>query len=216
MYTPDVFREQDHDQITAMIRACGLATMVTMSQQGLLATPLPMFFAENEGEHGVLHGHIAKANPQWTETSGEEALVIFQGPNAYITPNWYPSKGETGRTVPTWNYVAVHAYGPVEFYDDPKRLLDVVSNLTNLYEAQRPKRWSVQEAPTEYIEAQLRGIVGVRIPIHRIDAKKKLSQNQSAKNRAGAKAGLLESPFEGDAQIAEMILARELGNNSVG
>jgi transcriptional regulator len=205
MYTPKVFLEEDRDQIIAMIRACSLATMVTHSSQQFLATSLPMYLAESEGKHGVLHAHIAKANPQWQETSKNDALVIFQGPNAYITPNWYPSKQQNGMVVPTWNYIAVHAYGSVEFYDDPKRLLEVVSTLTNLYEAKQPKPWSVDDAPRDYIEAQLRGIIGVRIQIERIEAKKKLSQNRSAKNRTGAKAGLQESPFEGDAEIADMI-----------
>jgi transcriptional regulator len=205
MYIPEVFRENDRDEIAAMIRACSLATMVTVSEQGLLATPLPMFLVENEEEQDVLHGHIARANPQWKETSGAEALVIFQGPNAYITPNWYPSKVETAKVVPTWNYVAVHAYGPVEFYDDPKRLLEVVSKLTDFHEGGRKKRWSVDEAPAEYIEAQLHGIVGVRIPVCRIEAKRKLSQNQTAANRAGAKAGLLGSLDEGDRVVGGMI-----------
>jgi transcriptional regulator len=207
MYNPEVFREEDRDEITAMIRSCGLATFVTNSPQGLIATHVPMFFAENEGEHGVLYGHISKANPQWKESSAEEALVIFQGPNAYITPAWYASKTETGRVVPTWNYLAVHAYGAVEFYQDRARLLEAVSHLTNLHEADRLNSWSVNDAPPEYIEGQLHAIVGVRIPIRRIEAKKKLSQNQSAQNRAGVKAGLAESPFEGDRQIAEIIPA---------
>lgn len=205
MYTPDIFREEDRNEIAAMIRACGLATLVTTTQQGILATPVPMFFAENEAEHGVLHGHVARANPHWAERTEQDALAIFQGPNAYISPSWYPEKIETGRVVPTWNYIAVHAYGPIEFYEDRERLLEVVSRLTNLHETGRQDPWSVNDAPKEFIEAQLRGIVGFRIPIRRIDAKKKLSQNQSARNRAGAKAGLSESPFEGDRQIADFV-----------
>jgi transcriptional regulator len=205
MYNPEAFREEDRDEIAAMIRSCGLATFVTNSSHGLIATPVPMFFAANEGEHGVLYGHISKANPQWKESSTEEALVIFLGPNAYITPSWYASKAETGRVVPTWNYVAVHAYGPVEFYDDRERLLEVVAHLTNSHEVNRPNSWSVHDAPAEYLEGQLRAIVGVRIPVRRIEAKKKLSQNQSAQNRAGVKAGLAESSFEGDRQVAEII-----------
>ncbi len=205
MYTPEIFREKDSDAITAMIRSCGLATLVTNTSQGLTATPMPMLFAEDEGEHGVLHGHIARVNPQWKESVADEALVIFQGPNAYITPAWYATKAETGKVVPTWNYVAVHAYGTVEFYHDSERLLEVVTRLTDLHEAGRPNKWSLNDAPTNYVEGQLRAIVGVRIPIRRIDAKKKLSQNQPDKNRAGVKVGLAESPFEGDRQIGEII-----------
>jgi transcriptional regulator len=205
MYCPEAFREEDRDEIIAMIRSCGLASLVTNSLQGLIATPVPMFLAENEGEHGVLHGHIARANPQWKESSTSDALVIFQGLNAYISPSWYASKTETGRVVPTWNYLAVHAYGPAEFYQDRERLLVAVSHLTNLHEADRPKGWSVKDAPTEYIDGQLGAIVGVRIPIRRIEAKRKLSQNQPAKNRAGVRTGLLESSVEGDRQIAKII-----------
>jgi len=206
MYNPAVFREENKDAITAMIRSCPLATLVTNSPNGLLASPLPMLFVDDEGEHGVLHGHIAKANPQWKESQpNSEALVIFQGVNAYISPAWYASKTETGRVVPTWDYLAVHAYGPVEFYQDSKRLLEVVTRLTDLHETGRPNRWSVSDAPSDYIEGQLRAIVGVRIPIQRIDAKRKLNQRQSAEDRAGVKAGLAESPLEGDRQIAKLI-----------
>jgi transcriptional regulator len=205
MYNPEVFREEDKDKIAAMIRASGLATLVTHSTQGLIATPLPMIFDEDEGEYGILHGHIAKANPQWKESVAGEALVIFQGPNAYISPAWYASKAESGRVVPTWDYVAVHAYGPVEFYQESSRLLEVVTRLTDLYERDRPNRWAVSDAPAEYVEGQLRAIVGVRIPIQRIDAKKKLNQRQSAKDRAGVKAGLAGSPIETERQIGTMI-----------
>jgi transcriptional regulator len=205
MFTPDIFREDDRTEIRAMIRACGLATFVTNSHGGLLATPVPMFFAEDEGNQGVLHGHVARANPQWQESTAGDALAIFQGPNAYITPSWYPTKAETGMVVPTWNYIAVHAYGPVEFYDDPERLLQAVSHLSDYHEAGRRERWSVNDAPPEFIKAQLRGIVGFRIAIRKIDAKRKMSQNQSVGNRSGAKAGLLESPSESDRVVGRCV-----------
>lgn len=210
MYTPEVFREEDRDEITAMIRGCGLATLVTQTQStgsanGMMATPLPMIYAPEEGEFGVLYGHIAKANPQWKESLAEEALVIFQGVNAYITPNWYATKAETGRVVPTWNYLAVHAYGPAEWFHERERLLDVVTRLTNLHEAGRGKSWSVDDAPREFIEQLLGGIVGVRIPIVRLDAKKKISQNQPPRNRAGVKAGLGESTVEADRRVGESV-----------
>jgi transcriptional regulator len=205
MYNPEAFREEDRLEIAAMIRSCRLATFVTNTATGLMATPVPMLFVDGEGERGVLYGHISKANPQWKESSAEDGLVIFQGPNAYVTPAWYPSKAETGRVVPTWNYVAVHAYGPAEFYHDRDRLLDVVTRLTDLHEAGRPNRWSVSDAPAEYVEGQLRGIVGIRIPIRRLDAKKKLSQNQPVQNRAGARAGLAASSLDGDRQVAKIM-----------
>jgi transcriptional regulator len=207
MFTPEIFREDDPAEVAAMIRTIGLATFVTNSDEGLLATPVPMFFAQDEGEFGTLHGHIARANAQWQQSTGGDALAIFQGPNAYITPSWYPAKAETGMVVPTWNYVAVHAYGPVEFYDDPERLLQAVTYLSDRHEAGRQRSWSVNDAPAEFIKAQLRGIVGFRIAIRRIDAKRKMSQNQSVRNRGGAKAGLLESPIENDRVVGRMVRA---------
>jgi len=227
MYIPEAFREEDRDAIDAMIHSCPLATLVTHSTQGLFATPLPMIFAAGEGDHGVLYGHIARANPQWKEPSAEDALVLFQGPNAYITPAWYATKAETGKVVPTWNYLAVHAYGPVEFFHDPATLLDVVTKLTRHHEearhheAARPQSisqpgpepgpqlpnqpWSVSDAPADYIQSQLRSIVGIRIPIRHLEAKKKLSQNQPAANRAGVKQGLSQSPSEQDRNLAKII-----------
>lgn len=205
MYNPEVFRETDKNAIAAMIRACGLATLVTSSAQGLMATPMPMIYVADEGEHGVLHGHIAKANAQWKESLPGEALVIFQGVNAYITPAWYASKAETGRVVPTWDYLAVHAYGPVEFYQDSARLLEVVTRLTDLHEEERADRWAVNDAPAEYVEGQLRAIVGVRIAVSRIDAKKKLNQRQSARDRAGVKAGLAGSAVEMNRAVGKLI-----------
>jgi len=210
MYIPEVFREEDRDAIAAMIHSCPLATLVTHSADGLFATPLPMIYAASEGEHGVLYGHIARANPQWKEPANavgpaEDALVLFQGPNAYITPAWYATKAETGKVVPTWNYIAVHAYGPVEFYHHPEDLLGIVTKLTRQHEAGRPQPWSVSDAPADYIQSQLRSIVGLRIPIRRIEAKKKLSQNQPAANRAGVKHGLSQSPSEQDRHIAKII-----------
>lgn len=202
MYNPPSYRVEEQQEIISMMRACRLATLVTNSEEDLLATPLPMFLAAEEGEHGVLYGHIAKANSQWKDSTSQNALVIFQGPNAYISPSWYPSKTVNARVVPTWNYIAVHAYGPVEFFHDPGRLLQVVSHLTDLHEQELPVKWSVQDAPPEFIQGQLKAIVGVRIPILRIDAKKKLSQRQSAEDRAGVKAGLANSPIAGDAEVA--------------
>ena len=139
---------------------------------------------------GTLYGHVAKANPQWREVPVGEAMAIFMGPDAYVTPSWYEGKSRDGKVVPTWNYVAVHAYGPVEFFEDADRLLDVVTRLTDLHEASRPRPWAVSDAPPDFIQAQLRGIVGVRLPITRIDAKRKMSQNRKAEDRANVKEGL--------------------------
>ena len=123
MYTPPAFKDDDLDSIRATIRAARLANLVTATADGPIATPLPLFLDESEGERGVLYGHVAKANPQWRSVPIGEALAIFMGPEAYVTPSWYATKQETGKVVPTWNYIAVHAYGPVEFFEEPERLL---------------------------------------------------------------------------------------------
>ncbi len=157
-----------------------LATLVTATEGGLIGTPLPMFLDASEGEKGTLYAHLARANAQWTSAPLSEAMAIFMGPDAYITPSWYATKQQTGKVVPTWNYVAVHAYGPVEFFEDADRLLDVVTRLTNLHEQARAAPWAVSDAPADFIKAQLRGIVGVRMPITRLDGKRKMSQNQIA------------------------------------
>jgi transcriptional regulator len=205
VYTPPAFRDDDLASLHATMRAARLSNLVTATTEGLIATPLPFVLDEAEGEHGVLYGHVAKANPQWKATPIGEAMVIFMGPDAYITPSWYATKRETGRVVPTWNYVAVHAYGPVEFFDDPDRLLEVVTRLTNLYERPRAAPWSVSDAPAEFIAAQLRGIVGVRLPITRLEGKRKMSQNRNEADRRGVAAGLAESDRATDRAVADLI-----------
>ena len=192
-YVPTQFRIESLPEMHAMIRAARLANLVTASPDGLLATPLPMTLDASDGPFGTLHAHLAKANPQWRTGAGQEALVMFMGPDAYVTPSWYATKQKDGKVVPTWNYVAVHAYGPVEFYDDPARLLAVVTRLTALHEQARPHPWAVADAPGTFIGAQLKGIVGVRIPIGRLEGKQKVSQNRNAEDRAGVKAGLAAS-----------------------
>jgi transcriptional regulator len=170
-----------------------------------MVTPLPLFFDESEGEHGVLYGHLAKANPHWRSVSIGEAVAVFMGPDAYITPSWYAVKRETGKVVPTWNYVTVHAHGPVEFFDDPQRLTEVVTRLTRLYEEPRAEQWHVTDAPADYIAAQLRGIVGVRLPITRLEGKKKMSQNRPDADRQGVAAGLANSELPSEREAAKLI-----------
>src|ERR1700754_2445494 len=202
MYIPPAFKDTDLASIHETIRGARLANFVTYTSSGLLCTPLPLFFDPREGEHGVLYGHVAKANPQWRETPVGEALAIFNGPDAYVTPSWYVSKQEHGKVVPTWNYVAVHAYGAVEFFEDADRLYDVITRLTDLYERPRAESWAVTDAPVDFIKAQLRGIVGLRMPISRIDAKRKMSQNRSEADRAGVVAGLSDSDRDEDRRVA--------------
>jgi transcriptional regulator len=205
MYVPPAFKDDDLGNIRATIRAARLANLVTATAEGPVATPLPLFLDETEGEHGVLYGHMARANPQWRLDPTGEALAIFMGPEAYVTPSWYATKQETGKVVPTWNYMAVHAYGPVEFFQDADRLLDVVTRLTNMHEKQRAKPWAVGDAPADFIAAQLRGIVGLRIPVTRFEGKRKMSQNRPEADRIGVAAGLAASDKPRDREVASLI-----------
>lgn len=205
MYTPPAFRDNDRDSIHATIQAARLATLVTATAEGLVATPLPLMVEPAEGEHGTLYGHVARANPQWRLAPIGAAMAVFMGPDAYVTPSWYASKREHGKVVPTWNYVAVHAYGPAEFFEDADRLLDVVTRLTRHHEAQRAEAWAVSDAPAPFIASQLKGIVGLRLPITRLEGKRKLSQNRSEADRAGVAAGLGESDDAMDRVVAGLI-----------
>ncbi|MDQ0509650.1 FMN-binding negative transcriptional regulator [Ancylobacter amanitiformis] len=205
MYIPPAFREDDPAILRLIMRDARLSTLVTATAGGLVATPLPLFLDEAEGPHGTLYGHVAKANPQWRAPPLGEALVIFSGPDAYVTPSWYASKPEHGKVVPTWNYIAVHAYGPVEFFEDPARLLDAVTHLTELHEGRRDEPWAVSDAPDQFIQSQLKGIVGLRLAISRIEGKRKMSQNRPQADRAGVAAGLLGSERESDREVSALI-----------
>jgi transcriptional regulator len=173
------------------MRAAPFANLVTMGAEGLEATPLPLMLDATDGTHGSLIGHIARANPQWRTTDvTQEALAIFSGPDAYITPSWYETKRLTGKVVPTWNYVTIHARGRVTFFQEPAQLLDLVRRLTERHEGERAAPWAVSDAPPDFIQSQLRAIVGVRVEITALTGKWKMSQNRSPADRAGVVAGL--------------------------
>jgi transcriptional regulator len=195
----------DLPELHALMASVRLATLVTATDQGLMASPLPLLLDPAEGPLGTLHGHLARANPQWRAAARGEAMVLFAGTDAYVTPSWYATKRETGRVVPTWNYVAVHAYGEAEFFEDEARLLAAVTRLTELHEGSRPDPWAVSDAPEPFVRSQLRGIVGLRLPIARLDGKRKMSQNRSAADRAGVAAGLAASERPGDREAAGLI-----------
>jgi transcriptional regulator len=205
MYLPPHFRDEDLPGIHATIRAARLCTFVTATADGLIGTPLPVLLDETQAPYGVLYGHVAKANPQWKTAPAGDAMAVFMGPDAYISPSWYATKQETGKVVPTWNYIAVHAYGPVEFFEDADRLLDIVTRLTAKHERGRANAWAVGDAPEDFIRAQLKGIVGLRMPITRLDAKRKMSQNRNAADRAGVIAGLSVSDDAADRTVAGLI-----------
>jgi transcriptional regulator len=192
MYLPTMFKEDRVEHLHGFIRASGLASLVTRTPDGLIASHVPMLLDTSPAPYGTLIGHLARPNPQGRGALGE-ALAIFQGPDAYITPSWYATKRATGKVVPTWNYVAVHAYGEVEFFDDPARLLDVVTRLTERQESRRSAPWAVSDAPEEFIQSMLKGIIGFAIPVSRLEGKWKMSQNRPVDDRAGVVAGLREA-----------------------
>jgi len=193
MYIPPAFRDDDRMSLHATIRAARICSFVTATAEGLIATPLPLLLDDAEGEHGVLYGHVARANPQWRSAPVGAAMAIFMGPDAYVTPSWYATKQATAKVVPTWNYVAVHAYGPVEFFDDADRLRDVVTRLTDLHEGTFAEPWAVTDAPEDFIATHLRAIVGLEIQLTRLVGKWKTSQNRPVADREGVVAGLRDS-----------------------
>ncbi|MCD9570902.1 FMN-binding negative transcriptional regulator [Pseudomonas protegens] len=206
MYLPRAFVDEDLARLQQLILGSRLATLVTWGALGLQASHLPLLLDPEQGPNGTLYGHLAKANPQCAElAAGAEALVIFTGEDAYVSPSFYPSKAEHGKVVPTWNYVAVHAYGQPEVFSDPERLLKVVGGLTERHEAGRPHPWQVTDAPADYLEGMLRAIVGFALPIQRLEGKRKLSQNRSAEDIAGVREGLAASADLRDQQLSRLM-----------
>ncbi|TDV52776.1 PaiB family negative transcriptional regulator [Pseudomonas graminis] len=206
MYTPSYFKDEDIASLHGQIEATRLATLVTFDETGLQASHIPLLLEPTQGSQGTLYGHLAKANPQWKALeTGAEALLIFLGADAYISPSFYAAKAEHGKVVPTWNYLAVHAYGRADVFTDPGQLLQVVTGLTNKHEASRAEPWAVSDAPADYIEKMLNGIVGFAIPIERLEGKRKLNQNRSAKDIAGVSKGLALSQDPSDQKIAQLM-----------
>jgi transcriptional regulator len=190
MYQPSVFREERLEVLHALIRAHPLATLITGGAGGLIANLVPFTLA-TLGEKGTLRAHIARANDQVEALrAGAETLVVFQGPDAYITPSWYPSKEEHGRVVPTWNYVVVQVRGIPHIIEDAVWLRAQIGALTSSQEERRPQAWSVSDAPEPFIDGQIKAIIGIEIPILAIDGKWKVSQNRSAADRQGVYNGL--------------------------
>ena len=205
MYLPPAFREDDISVLHALIDAARLGQLVTSTAKSLLATPLPLLLDPGEGQRGVLYGHVARGNQQWREAVLGDGIAMFLGEHAYVTPSWYASKQRDARVVPTWNYVAVNAHGPVEFFDDTVRLLDLVRRLTNRHESSRAAPWSVDDAPADFVQSQLRGIVGIRMPIARLEGKRKLSQNRTQEDRHGVREGLARSNVEMDRALSKLM-----------
>ena len=189
MYMPSQFAVDD-ESAAAFLAAIQAADLVTMTEDGLVATFLPLLFDPSVGDHGALLGHVARKNNQWKRPPIGEALVIVHGDDAYITPNWYPSKAEHGRVVPTWNYTTAHVFGQLVIHDDADWVDQNVRGLTERHEAGRPPSWSVDDAPPEFHAGQLRGIVGIELQISRVETKFKMSQNRRDADIDGVVAGL--------------------------
>ncbi|WP_397569557.1 FMN-binding negative transcriptional regulator [Schlesneria sp. T3-172] len=201
MYTPNSFRISDTSELHAIIRKHSFAMLVTHGKSGMTATHLPLLFDAGENSHGVLLGHMARANPQWRETEGE-VLVIFPGPHAYISPTWY----ETPRTVPTWNYVTVHAYGSLQLIEDRDRLHDILTRTVTVYEERMPKPWSYDINDPE-MEKMLKSIVGFQINVSRLEGKAKLNQNHPEERRRRVIRALESQPGDDSRDIAKRMAA---------
>jgi len=222
VYLPRHFAARDAAEVSAFVDAVGAADLVTFDGTKPIASLIPVLWDRSEAadgergrarsagagkaEFGRLLGHLALANPQWRSVGPDTvALAIVHGPQAYVSPSWYPSTARHGKMVPTWNYVSVHFTGPLTVHRDAEWKLDIVTRLTARHEAGRPSPWHVTDAPAEFIESQLKAIVGVELTIATVEAKEKLSQNRNPEDRAGALAGLRGEPGPGPAAIAGLM-----------
>jgi transcriptional regulator len=209
MYIPRKFALTD-EQTAAALASAEFAQLVSRDQSGFFVTPLPLMY--DEAAHSLI-GHVSRANPHW-HADGADSVAIFAGPHAYISPGFYETKAETGKVVPTWNYEILNVYGRLLIHDDPEWLLDLVTKLTERHEAGRPEPWHVTDAPPEYTQSQLRAIVGIELPITKVEGKAKMSQNQPDRNRAGVIAGLRASDDARDQIVAERVAAFDDGNTN--
>jgi transcriptional regulator len=210
MYLPRHFEEDRIEVAAELLRDHPFATLVSLAGDGLIATHLPLLWDPTPAPFGTLTGHFARPNPHGRETRPEvESLAIFHGPHAYVSPSWYASKREHGKVVPTWNYIAVHAYGSLRTIDDPEWLRAFVTRLTGLQEAGFADPWHVTDAPEAFVTNMLNGIVGLEMRVRRLEGKWKLSQNRSAADRAGVIEGLRTRADPGSLAVArEMSVLR--------
>ena len=208
MFLPDHFRVEDLPQMHALMRGRPFAALVSSGAAGLYATHLPTVL-KDEGAFGVIECHLSRANPHWKELAeGNEAMMIFQGAEGYITPNWYATKAETGKVVPTWNYAVVHAYGRPEVMQEPAWIRRHVGELTDQQEATEARPWALADAPDKYIDVMTRGIVGFRFAITRLEGKWKMSQNREPQDRAGVVQGLTARASGDDREIAGLVVSQ--------
>ena len=205
MYIPEMFHEDRIEVLHELMRAHPLATLVTQSGGALTADHVPLLLDTGDGPDR-LRGHLAAANPLCRgQVSELPALIIFQGPQSYVTPSWYASKQEHGKVVPTWNYAVVHVEGTLIFHRDPGWLHEQVTDLTSHQETRREAPWAVDDAPEDFVQRQLRAIVGIEIEIERITGKWKVSQNRSPVDRQGVAAGLDATPGPDSSAMAQLV-----------
>lgn len=209
MYIPPAFRESDLPALQAQIAASGLTTLISVGANGPIVSNLPIIFDPNAGQHGLIAGHLARANPQWRESDlSIPAIAIFMGADAYVSPSYYPSKREHGKVVPTWNYSMIVARGRLEIFEDADALRAQVEMLTKRFEERFEKPWQVSDAPDDFIARQIKGIVGVRLHVESIEGKAKLNQNRSAADQEGVAAGLTLSERAADREVADAMKSR--------
>jgi transcriptional regulator len=203
LYMPPAFRQEDLAEIHADIAATGFAQLITASGHGPIVSHVPLFLKQDGSEHGALIGHLARGNPQWTESDlTKPAVAVFMGPDAYVSPSYYPSKLENPRVVPTWNYSVVHVRGMLEVFEDHDQLVADLSVLTDKHEKRVKSEWRVSDAPADFLQRQTRGIVGIRLRITAFEGKAKLSQNRAAADHANVAATLAKSDAPSDRAVA--------------
>jgi transcriptional regulator len=212
MYIPASFQETRLEVMHELIREHPLGLLITAGAGGLKASPMPFLIVPDEGGNGILRAHLARANPHWKELAGlgeSECLVVFQGEQGYVTPSWYPAKAATHKVVPTWNYATVHAWGKPAIIEDADWLRKQLEQLTYGQEASRPSPWAVSDAPDDYIATQMKAIVGLEIPVTRIEGKWKMSQNKDEADRQGVIDGLRdECDPHRNAAMADVVAGR--------
>jgi transcriptional regulator len=208
MYLPEHFAERRPEELQRIMHDYPLGTIVTHTDQGLDANHIPFELDAARGPCGTLQGHIARANPLWKEVpDGAEVLVIFRGHHGYISPSWYPSKHETHRHVPTWNYEVVHAHGKLRIIDDERFVAGVVARLTQKHEAAEPRPWRMRDAAPDYLAQMLKMIVGIEVEVTRLEGKRKLGQNRELRDVEGAVSALKD---RGQAELASMMAAANI------
>jgi transcriptional regulator len=209
MYQPAHYTETRPEVLHALLRTHPLAALITTTAEGPVADHVPLEFDPAAGPIGTLRGHVARANPMWQRhLGGQPVLAIFQGPAAYVSPSFYPSKQADPRVVPTWNYAVVHATGPITFTHDAEWLRRLVGRLTDWQESARTPPWHVEDAPGDFVDRMLRAIVGFEIRIERLEGKWKMSQNQPAANRAGVATGLRNTADSNAVAVAQIVETR--------